>query len=374
MHSATGSGEGLPQRIARAIGNDYLEVGRLAAAAGLPSVRELAGRYAVSKATVSQALGLLQSQGLVVKGPGRGGFVAAGGSAATPSAARLLGLVLPGQAVGQLLGQLYDGVERCCRENGYHTLVLASDWDYDTERERVASAFAAGCAGVVLYPMPRRPGQLRQDYLNREHLGRPLVLVDMAQPTQRRSQVLFDNYRACRELTSGLLQAGHRRIAFVHLTTATGRLLHRSNQDRQRGYLAAMGAAGLSPRAEDQWQELFPEPDPMAAADALARQWLAQRERATAVIASADFAALCLTVRVRAAGLRVPEDLAVVGFDHQETCHPDGLSFPTTDPDFRRAGEIAADLVLQQLRGELREPANYVLPVPVLRPAQRGEP
>ena len=63
MHSATGSGEGLPQRIARAIGNDYLEVGRLAAAAGLPSVRELAGRYAVSKATVSQALGLLQSQG-----------------------------------------------------------------------------------------------------------------------------------------------------------------------------------------------------------------------------------------------------------------------------------------------------------------------
>lgn len=374
MRSAAGPFESLPQRIARAIDGDYLEAGRLQPAEGLPSVRELACRYAVSKATVSQALGLLQSQGLVAKGPGRGGFVAVGGRAAAPSAARLMGLVLPGPAVGQLLGHLYDGVERCCRENGYHTLVLASDWDYDTERERVASAFAAGCAGVVLYPMPRRPGQLRQDYLQREHPGRPLALVDMAQPTQKRFQVLFDNYRACRELVAGLIQAGHRRIAFVHIAAPSGRLLHRSNHDRYRGYLAAMGAAGLSPRPQDQWQELFPESDPMAAADALARQWLEQRERATAVIAAADFNALCLMVRVRAAGLRVPEDLAVVGFDHQETCHPAGLSFPTTDPDFRRAGEIAADLVLQQLRGELREPATYVLPVPVLRPAQRGEP
>jgi DNA-binding GntR family transcriptional regulator len=104
MHSAGGSCEGLPQRIARAIGNDYLNAGRLQADVGLPSVRELAGRYAVSKATVSQALGLLQSQGLVVKGPGRGGFVAVG--AAAPSAARLLGLVLPGPPAGLLLGQL----------------------------------------------------------------------------------------------------------------------------------------------------------------------------------------------------------------------------------------------------------------------------
>ena len=252
--------------------------------------------------------------------------------------------------------------------------MLASDWDYDTERERVASAFAAGCAGVVLYPMPRRPRQLRADYLNREHLGRALVLVDMAWPAQKRSQVLFDNYRACRELTTDLVQAGHRRIAFVRIEAAAGRLEHRSNRDRQRGYLAALGAAGLNPRPQDQWLELSPEPDPMAAADALARQWLAQPDRATAVIAASDFPALCLATRVRAAGLRVPEDLAVVGFDHLPTCHPAGLSFPTTDPDFRRAGELAADLALQQLRGELREPATYVLPVPVLRPTQRGEP
>jgi DNA-binding LacI/PurR family transcriptional regulator len=368
MRSSAGTSRGLPLRIARAITQDYLGAGRLQAGERLPTVRELASRYEASNATISQALGLLQGQGLVAKSQGRGGFVAQAAEVATAPGTRLMALVLPGPALGHLLGSLYEGVERCCRESGYHPLVLTSDWDYGTEREQVASAFAAGCAGVVLYPMPRLAGQLRKDYLNREHLDRPLVLVDMVQRAHKRSQVLFDNARACRELTACLIQAGHRRIAFVRIESPTGRLEHRSNHDRHRGYLAAMGAAGLTPRPQDQWQELFPGPDPMAAADELASRWLGQRERATAVIAASDFSALCLTVRVRAAGLGVPEDLAVVGFDNQETCHPAGLSFPTTNPDFRLAGEIAADLVLQQVRGELREPATYVLPVPVLRP------
>ena len=227
---------------------------------------------------------------------------------------------------------------------------------------------AAGCVGVVIHPMPRLPGHLRKDYLNREHLHRPIVLVDMAQGAQKRSLVLSDNYRACREMTTDLTPAGHRRIALVLIEAPEGRLEHRSSHDRHWGYLAAMRAAGLTPRPGDQWEEVFAVPDPMAAADQLASRWLQQRERATAAIAASDFPALCVTVGVRAAGLRVPEDLTVVGFDNLETCHPAGLSFPTTNPDFRLAGEIAADLVLQQHRGELREQATYVLPVPVLRP------
>jgi hypothetical protein len=38
--------------------------------------------------------------------------------------------------------------------------------------------------GVVLYPLPRRPGQLRRDYLTREHLGHTLVLVDLGWPAR----------------------------------------------------------------------------------------------------------------------------------------------------------------------------------------------
>ena len=52
------------------------------------------------------------------------------------------------------------------------------------------------------------------------------------------------------------------------------------------------------------------------------------------------------TVKPRAPGLRLPGDLVVVGFDNLETCHPAGLSFPATSPDFRPAGEIATDLAL----------------------------
>ncbi len=66
-------------------------------------------------------------------------------------------------------------------------------------------------------------------------------------------------------------------------------------------------------------------------------------------------------------GLRVPDDLRVVGFDNLAVSRSFTPAFPTSNPDFVSAGRIAADALVRMIDGEPHEHWRYVLPVPLLR-------
>ena len=160
--------------------------------------------------------------------------------------------------------------------------------------------------------------------------------------------VLLDNAPAARRLAEHLIAQGCRRIALLAGSrSSTGR-------ERQAGYEAAMRDAGLQPQVVAL--------RPLAAeGQAAAAALLAQTERPDALLATNGLLLLGAWKAVREAGLAMPEDVAIAGFDNNDwTTLPEPavtvMAQPTAD-----IGRTAAELLLQRMAEPGRPPRRIVL-------------
>jgi LacI family transcriptional regulator len=139
----------------------------------------------------------------------------------------------------------------------------------------------------------------------------PIVLVDFEVKRKRSSAVLIDNRAGAHAAVRHLVSLGHRRIAFV-----CGDINHPSLAERLEGYRETLAEHGI---AEPAGMVDTTEPDSRIAngANAMARI-LRQPHLPTAVFAGNDATAIGCIQEIQRAGLRIPEDISVVGFDDVE--------------------------------------------------------
>lgn len=361
----------LPNTIADALIQDYLQNGHLVEGDRLPIVKELQARYNTSYSTILNALGILESQGLVEKRHGSGCYVTHNAESGPRMMPGMIGLITAGSHQIEILRPLCRGVEASCKKRGYQ-LVIANSSSYEDERQVLDQVVNMGCRAAVIYPHTRTRGQLAGDYLKTEHKDFPVILVDQAYPEQERSFVTFDNYRAGYDMTKILLQNGHKRIAFMDIDQSPhDGYLHRSIRERHRGYLDALRDAGVSPTEEDIWlldsfsHELI-ENITQVLAQFLAK-WRKRQERPTAVIALEDWIAAQLVCVARELGIKMMDELEVVGFDNLTVGQTISPRFTTTNPDFARAGEIAVELAFAEMTRKPTVSFAHILDVPVLQ-------
>jgi len=370
--------EVLASKIAQAIRQDYLVSGRTRPDEPLPRLHELASEYNASIATIAHAIGQLQAMGYVRKGPGRRAYAMSlgQGNDSNRTTNSSIGLVIPGGGNAPILLRVYEGVHRACQRLG-HNVVMASSstYFYETECETVAMVRDSGCRAIILVAGVRTEEQLANDYLNREFQDIPIVLVDMAYPKQRRSQVVFDNYSGAFDMTRLLLSKGHRRIGFVTVLGCPKKMMWRSNLDRYNGYLAAMRRSGIEPDELLLWHC-----DPLQSLAEQAHDWLVKwkntpkQRRASVLIGLDDGTNVTLMSEALDLGIAIPHDLTFAGFDNTSDHALIRQGYYTTDQDFAAAGEKAVDLAMQHLTGELDCPVVYMLPVPIVyRTSRRTE-
>ena len=349
--------------IADLIARDFVRSGTVSPGCRLPSIRELQQRYGSSNTTIGHALSILEAHGEILTAHGKGCFVADKVHRKDKAHAGGIGLVSPVFAAHELAARLTEGVERACQRHG-RPILLAKSSSYEDEKEAIGRLIGAGCTGIVLWPIPRVRRQMKSDYLNEEFTDTPVVLFDIAYPEQKRSQVIFDNYRAGYQMTEFLICEGHRRIACMDVTRPDGEYLQRSVHDRCEGYLDALSVHGLAARAEDRWTiDVYQRMD--LALGAFFDRHMKEVERPTALITLEDTVAVYAIHAAQERGLRVPDDLRVVGFDNLRACRAIRPPIPTSNPDFASAGEVAVDLVLREIRGQAKPPVVYMLPVPL---------
>ncbi|MGB9620639.1 MAG: substrate-binding domain-containing protein, partial [Armatimonadota bacterium] len=324
-------------------------------------------KYRVSSGTILSAIAILETQGVIVSRHGSGCYVSepSENGVCNGGRTRCIGLIC-GSARADIFKRLQSGVDSMAARNGYSVILSCTNFSYDEEQAQVERLIEAGCEGIVVYPAVRTVDQAAKDYLNSRHLDFPIVLVDLALPTQKRSQVLLDNYRAGYDMTTFLLNKGHKRIAFLDYRTDETEFLHRSVMDRYRGYLDAMRDAGVPAEACDRWvlHEQMHEDATRSVAQLLI-DWMEQIDRPTALIALEDNRAALTISIAQELGIRVPEDLEVVGFDDLPIGRIIRPHITTTRPDFARVGEVAVEILLQHIRKELDRPVTYMLPVPI---------
>lgn len=220
------------------------------------------------------------------------------------------------------LAALQAGLIARCRQEGYHVAFdsVAADGDAVYTARELTQRLAPD--GVILIPPLSDDAALLEEL---RVLALPVVRIA---PSERGSDpapcVLMDDRAAAMEMTNHLLKLGHRRIGFIQ-----GHPDHAASAQRLAGFLAAMNAHGLTAQTSDIEPGLFTaESGAVAASALLARGSVSPQGQYTAIFASNDdMAAGCLAV-AHELGLRVPQELSVVGFD--DTCVASMLYPPLT--------------------------------------------
>jgi len=152
-------------------------------------------------------------------------------------------------------------------------------------------------SGVILSPTLSLLEKLRpQDY------PFPIVLVDRYQRDVDADAVVLDNFDAAYRLTEHLIMQGYRRIVFLYGSVGS------TGPQRHQGYLAAMSVAGLAPEAEP----LAPRSE---RAREVAERLLRRNPLPDALVASSGLVLQGIAEAIKAAGVKVPSDTAVAGFD-----------------------------------------------------------
>lgn len=188
----------------------------------------------------------------------------------------------------------------------------------------------------------------------------PIVAIDPHTGRADLPTVESDSFGGARQATQFLAELGHRRIGFV-----AGRPDLRSSGLRDAGYRRALGEAGI-PFDPDLVAVGRYEQDTGRGA---AKRLLTGPDRPTAVFAANDLSAIAVLDVAAELGLRVPEDLSVVGFDDVPEAAQSTPPLTTVRQPIQQLGAAAVGLLTRLLAGEQPEKTHLVLPT---RLVERG--
>ena len=217
--------------------------------------------------------------------------------------------------------------------------VLVDETGGEREREQAVLTGIRGqlIDGVLLSPLALREADLQA------RTSVPLVLLGERLGSGLADHVAIDNEAAAREMTEHLLAAGRTRIAVVGAQRApyghTGRL-------RLRGYRAALAAAGV--RHDPTLVVSVPQWRRHCGAEA-ARTLLERRDRPDAIFCLNDLMAVGALRTLADAGVRVPEDIAVAGFDDVEEGRYHRPEITTIAPDKAELARLAVARLSRRL-------------------------
>jgi LacI family transcriptional regulator len=213
------------------------------------------------------------------------------------------------EIVGVVVGDLFDPfcaeltahIEQIASERGYRVLLATAGADLKAETKAIASLMEHRVAAVILI-------SFTGDQSVRDTVGAHTPVVCIGYEGPHGVSIGIDDRRGGRLATEHLVQLGHRRIAYV----SSSGVPHKTDRDRRDGYRNALRGAGIPP---DRRLVLRLEAGPEQERYARMRELLSQPERPTAVFGVSDITALELMSCANGLGLRVPENLSVVGFD-----------------------------------------------------------
>ena len=265
-----------------------------------------------------------------------------------------LGIVIP-DLMHSFFVEIVAGIEQVASEKGYGLLLCSSGENPDKERSELQLLHGRQVDGIVL---ASAPGDGNGEMLREFHAqGIGLVMIDRDDyPTVPCHRVLTDDERAGVLATEHLLASGRKAIAHI----AGPRLTHARR--REKGWRDALRDGGIRPPADWLVPAGFMEIDGYRAMKRL----LALRPPVDAVFAANDPSAIGAMKAIWEAGLKVPDDVAVVGVG--DITFGDLLRVPLTTISWSRTevGRVAAELLLTPLEEDDDaadiEPRRVVVP------------
>ncbi len=235
------------------------------------------------------------------------------------------------------IASLISGVEAAAQESGYNVIISQSQDCYETEKANVKTLFDSRIHALLV--------SLAMETTEYDHIeelirgGTPVVFVDRVPSSLPGHRVMIDNYGAGFAATQHLIDQGCRRIAIF-----SGAAHQEIYRERKRGYLAALEQNGIE--IDD---ALICTLDRLTLEEGtrLSEQLLALDVPPDGIFSTNDGAAVGAIKYARSKGIRIPEDLAIIGFNDDPICE---IIEPQLSSMTHPAAEMGQKALLQALK------------------------
>lgn len=309
-----------------------------------PSIKDIAKLARVSHSTVSRAL---QNSPLVNEKTAakirqiahdsgyRASAVARG---LVTKRTRTIGLVVTTVA-DPFASEVVSGIEQAANDRGYAVFLAESNAEPEREKKVVQSFAERRVDGIVV--TSSRVGALYLPLLSEMMV--PIVLVNNQHPGAFVHSVMIGNVEGSRAAAGHLVDLGHTRIAYLG-----DQFGYQSDTERFAGYREALDAAGIPFLPELVVHGDGKPEEAIRAMDKL----LALPQPPTAVCCYNDMSALGAMRSIRLHGLRVPEDISVVGFDDLFLASYTEPPLTTVRQPMKQMGQLAMESLFKLMSGE----------------------
>jgi LacI family transcriptional regulator, repressor for deo operon, udp, cdd, tsx, nupC, and nupG len=235
--------------------------------------------------------------------------------------------------------EIIQVVEETALQHGYSVILSHSGKDSEREQTELRALRERHVDGIILISV-RSDGHYASAVRG---TNIPVVFLNNVRHDECGCAVCVDNLAGGRVVTEHLLALGHRRIGYI-----TGPIVEWDNTERHKGYEQALRARGVAPDPE--WV-VRGDSSSRSGTDAM-RRLLALPRPPTAVFCYNDASALGAMRATHAAGLRIPEDISIAGFDDIDLAAHFEPPLTTVAQPKLDMGVRAVEMILTLLRGE----------------------
>lgn len=310
------------------------------------SAKELAQRLGVSPATISMVFhekpGISEAtRRMVLEAAKEYGYVPARAQAQEKRAIQLVIYQKHALIVSDtpFFAQVIEGITQACRDSGC-TVGISYFSEAQDQREQLLQLQALKPAGMILLATEMD----QKDFSLFEELSFPWVVLDSYYDDLEHDCVVINNSQGAYAATCYLADMGHERIGYLHSSVYISNF-----QERADGYYRALRARGIStshpfvhhiaPTSAEGYRDM--------------RQILLQHPAlASAYFADNDIIAAAAMKAFSECGIRVPEEVSIIGFDDMPLCDMMRPSLSTMRVDKRQLGQMAVDALLSRMDGK----------------------
>jgi DNA-binding LacI/PurR family transcriptional regulator len=306
------------------------------------TIKDIARMAGVSKSTVSRAL----NKNLYVKERTRRRIIEiaeklnyrpnAIAKGLALKSTHTIGVVVPDIMIS-FFSEIIQGIEDIASEEKYNLILGISGYDADKEAQCIRIMQEKRVEGIVISSIGNGANLESIRELKREKI--PFVLVDERLDREPTDYVIIDNTKGAFKLTEHLIKLGHKRIGFIDASIAT--------RSRLEGYKKALVHYGLGFDEKLVKQGRF---NNESYGYKMMKEFLKMRNRPTAVFACNDNMAIGAMRAIKEDRLRIPEDIAVVGFDDVKVASFLETSLTTMAQPKYEIGKMAYQILFEKMK------------------------
>jgi LacI family transcriptional regulator len=249
-----------------------------------------------------------------------------------------IGVVVP-RLDSYFMATTLAGIEKITSEYGYGLIISQSQESWRKEISCISTLFNSRVDGLLISLAFETKNMNHFEIMFKKDI--PVVFFDRVADCHGCMSIIIDNYKAGYEATSHLIQQGCRRIIYL-----SGNMLRNVYSERYRGYKQALDENKI---AFDQNMVVISDMSVQAGIDT-AKKILRMKPRPDGIFTANDTTAVAAIVELEKAGIKIPEEIAVVGFNNEPISKVVKPNLSTINYPAREIGEIAATSLISKLK------------------------